>query len=392
LARRNFDEATRLFYSPRMLQLFSGADKKHIPVYRGLSGTDEQSPDKGASVEEFLIAVRKKDPIEYTVDRTELIVDNLSEDTEETIRITRRGWGYTDLTVRTEGDFLEIRRENLADRDFLGNICNLPVVIRYEALHAGKNTGRIILYNAYTRIEAEVVVHRADEPGSTVRKSEHKERQSLELQLIRGYVAYRLGKMRSREWLIETGKIISSMNSLAPDDVRFQLYTAHYLITASRENEAIWVLDKIRTSVEETCAYGETMRAYFLYLETLLSREEIKISAVEEILLGMLARDPDNWRIAWLLQFLFDDRTTGNAHRMRLYEEQFLYGCRSPILYIETVDLMGRDPSLLKKIDEFTLYVLAFAARHAAIRSSSSTGSCGSSCGKRRAVPGSTGS
>ena len=367
LARRNFDEATRLFYSPRMLQLFSGADKKHIPVYRGLSGTDEQSPDKGASVEEFLIAVRKKDPIEYTVDRTELIVDNLSEDTEETIRITRRGWGYTDLTVRTEGDFLEIRRENLADRDFLGNICNLPVVIRYEALHAGKNTGRIILYNAYTRIEAEVVVHRADEPGSTVRKSEHKERQSLEMQLIRGYVAYRLGKMRSREWLIETGKIISSMNSLAPDDVRFQLYTAQYLITASRENEAIWVLDKIRTSVEETCAYGETMRAYFLYLETLLSREEIKISAVEEILLGMLARDPDNWRIAWLLQFLFDDRTTGNAHRMRLYEEQFLYGCRSPILYIETVDLMGRDPSLLKKIDEFTLYVLAFAARHASI-------------------------
>ncbi|MCR5675277.1 MAG: DUF5717 family protein [Lachnospiraceae bacterium] len=366
LARQSFREAVRLFYSDGMLQLFGGADKKYLSIYRGLSGTDEGAADAAASVEEFLIAIRKKDPIEYTSDRTDLILDAVTEDVEETVRVSRRGWGFTRLFISTDGDFLEITRDVLADRDFLGNTCNLPVVIRYERLHAGKNFGRIILKNPYTKLTVDVVVTRGDEIRAAVR-DEAKQKQILEAELIRTYVDYRLDRMKSREWLLATGQIISRMNALAPDDVRMQLYTAHYLITASRESEAVWVLDRIRTSVEETCSYGETMRAYFLYLETLLSREDTKICAVEEILLGMLARNPDNWRIAWLLQFLFDDRATGNSRRMRLYEEQFHYGCRSPILYIETLDLMGRDPSLLKKIDEFTLYVLSFAAKYNAI-------------------------
>ncbi|MCR4763317.1 MAG: DUF5717 family protein [Lachnospiraceae bacterium] len=367
LARRNYDEAARLFYTPGMQQLFHGADKKYRSIYRGLSGTDEQAADKGESVEEFLIAVRKKDPIEYSADRAELVLESVTEDVEEIVKINRRGWGYTRLDIETDGAFLELRRSALSDRDFLGSSCNLPLIIRYASLHAGRNFGRIVLYNAYTKLEIAVAVTRGDDVQGAVRREEKKEKQALEFSLIHTYVEYRLGRMRSREWLLATGKIVSRMNGMAPDDVRFQLYTAHYLITASRENEAIWVLDRIRTSVEETCSYGETMRAYFLYLETLISREEKKISAVEEILNGMLARRPDDWRIAWLLQFLLDDRASGNAKRMRLYEEQFLCGCRSPILYIETIDLMGRDPSLLKKIDSFTLYVLAFAARHRAI-------------------------
>lgn len=368
LARRSFDAATRLFYDrERMYQFFLGADKKYRTIYRGLVGADQNSVDAGISVEEFLIAIRKKEPIVYEIDRTELFLDRVAEDQEETFRITRRGWGYTYLDIETDGAFLAVRKNRLSDRDFLGNVANLSVEIRSEELHEGRNFGSIRIHNAYTQLQIDVTVIRDSDSRTMDRKSEYREKQMMEMSLIRTYIAYRLGRMRSREWLLETGKIVSRMNTLAPDDVRFQMYTAHYLITASRENEAIWVLDRVRTSVEETGAYGDAMRAYFLYLETLLSRQENKISAVEEIIGGMLSRTPDDWRLAWLLQFLLHDHASGNARRMRLYEEQFEYGCRSPILYIEAIDLMGRDPSILKKIDPFTLYVLTFAARHHAI-------------------------
>ena len=365
LARRDFDEAAHLFYSPRLLHLFRGADRKYYSIYRGLSGTDSGAEEKGLHVEEFLIAIRKKEPMAYTVDRAEILLEAVTEDTEEILKITRRGWGYTALEIITDGPFLEVVKDTVRERDFLGNTCRLPVVIRFDKLHAGRNYGRITFKNNHTLLQVTVTCVRAAEAdikGVTSRAGK-REKQQAEADLIRTYVDYRMGRMRSREWLIETGKIVSRMNAMAPEDVIFQLYTAHYLITASREAEAIWVLDKVRTSVEETCSYGETMRAYFLYLETLISREDTKIGAVEEILKGMLARHPDDWRIAWLAQFLYDDRATGNARRMKLYAEQFAYGCRSPILYIEAIDLMGKDPTNLKKFDDFTLYCLSFAAR-----------------------------
>ena len=366
LARRDFDEAVRLFYVPGLTELFHGSERKYFSIYRGLSGTDTASDDRGHNIEEFLIAIRKKDPMEYSVDRTDIVLDRISEDTEEIITVTRKGWGYTRLDISVDGDFLVLHKDRLLDRDFLGNISRLPVDIRHDALHAGKNFGAVRLHSPYAELEVRIEVTRA---ADVVRgpQADHMKKQELEMKLIRSYVDYKLGKKRSREWLIETGKTVADMTAMAPDDVRFKLYTAHYLITAARESEAVWVLDGVRTSVEETVSYGNTMRAYFLYLETLISRDERKIGSVEEIITGMLRADPENWRLAWLLQFLFDDRSSGNARRMKLYTEQFENGCRSPLLYVEALDLMAQDPSVLKKLDDLALFCLTFAARHDAI-------------------------
>lgn len=355
LAKTDWKEAVDLFYSDEFISIFSGTEGQYESLYRGLS----EIPGNEQNVEEFLIAINKKQPMNFLLDVKEINTDYGSTSRDNTITVTRSGWGYSDLFVQIDGDFITLDKTCIKEDDYTGSSCHLKYRIRQDKLHNGNNFGKITFYNAFTRIELPVTVS-ADVSGvhPTV---DYQEKKKLIVQLVKIYENFSCKKITSRAWLSETGKIITKMNALDDTDLEFRLYTAHYYITAGRVNEGKWILDKCAKEVED--APGDTLYSYYLYLSTLSSREDNFVNDISERLEGIFRRNPDNWRIAWLLMYISEEFTSSGPRKWMTLESQFSFGCRSPILYLEAINLLNASPSMLTNLGDFELYSLEYGAK-----------------------------
>jgi len=355
LAKSDWNEAVNLFYSREFISIFKGNDAQYESLYRGLS----TNPDNIQNVEEFLIAINKKQPVQFTAEPGELLIDFNGLSHDHGIIITRSGWGYTSLKAKVDGDFITLDRTELSDDDFSGSSCRIKARIRPENLHEGRNYGKIILCNFFVTLEIPVTV--VVELSGRHLTSDYQEKKKLLVDLVRIYEDFSCKKIKSREWLSETGKIITKMNAIDDTDLETRLYTAHYYITAGRVNEGKWILDQAAREVEE--APGDTLYSYYLYLSTLCSREDAFINDISERLEGIFRRNPDNWRIAWLLLYIAEEYSASTPRKWMVLEEQFSFGCRSPILYLESMNLLNDSPSILTRLEEYELYVLEYGAK-----------------------------
>ncbi len=355
LAKSDWSEAADLFYSPDFITIFKGNDGHYESLYRGLAASDRNEQN----VEEFLIAINKKQPVTYLVDPQEIIIDftGLSHDT--TFTISRSGWGYTHLSILVDGDFISLDKYEISEEDFTGSACHVKLRLRTDRLHQGNNFGCITLENAFVNIRIPVEVS-VDLSGNHFR-SEYHEKKQLVVDLVKVYENFCCKKINSRAFLSETGKIVAKMNALDDKDLQFRLYTAHYYITAGRVNEGKWILDHVQGQAQE--APGDTLYCYYLYLSTLCSREEVYINDIAERIESIFKRNPDNWRISWLLQFVSEEYNQSSPRRWMMLEQQFSYGARSPIIYMEALNLLNETPAMLTKLEEYELYVLLYGAK-----------------------------
>ncbi|MBQ6587093.1 MAG: hypothetical protein IJI01_00275 [Butyrivibrio sp.] len=359
LAKTDWREAVDLFYSGEFISLFSGSEDSYESLYRGLS----EVPGNEQNVEEFLISINKKQPMAFFLDQKEVAIEYTSAVREIPVTITRSGWGYSDLKIRIDGDFLFVDRQEIVDDDFSATSCHTKLRIRPDKLHGGNNFGRVTFENAFTSVSLPVTVTVPVDNRHVT--ADYQEKKMLIVELVKAYESFSCKKITPRAWLSETGKIITKMNALDESDLEFRLYTAHYYITAGRVNEGKWLLDQMEREVEDSP--GDTLYSYFLYLSTLSSREDSFVNDISERMEGIFRRNPDNWRIAWLLQYISEEYTSSSPRKWMMLEQQFSYGCRSPILYLEAMSLLNETPSILTRLDEFELYVLEYGAKKGTI-------------------------
>ena len=359
LAKTDWDEAVDLFYSREFISVFKGNDAQYESLYRGLS----VNPDNIQNVEEFLISINKKQPVQFVAEPGSLEIDFNGLSHDHGIIITRNGWGYTSLKAEVDGEFMALDRYELSEEDFNGSSTRIKMFLRTEKLHEGRNYGRITLYNSFVRVEIPVTV--TVELSGRHLTADYQEKKKLLVDLVRTYESFSCKKIKSREWLSETGKIITKMNAIDDRDLETRLYTAHYYITAGRVNEGKWILDQAAREVEE--APGDTLYSYYLYLSTLCSREDAFINDISERLEGIFRRNPDDWRIAWLLLYIAEEYSSSSPRKWMVLEQQFKLGCRSPILYLESMNLLNDSPAILTKLEEYELYVLEYGAKRGII-------------------------
>lgn len=355
LAKTNWNEALDLYYSPAFISILKGNDERYESLYRGLSTTagNEQN------VEEFLISINKKHPVEFIPDQTKIMMDFTGIVNDHTLILTKNGWGYTYLNVETVGDFFYVDRDEIREEDFAKAICRIRLHLRTEELCEGNNFGKIVFYNCFTRLEVPVKVSVSLQDNHITEG--YREMKRLTVELVRIYESFGCKKITARVWLSETGKIISKMNAIDDKNIEVKLYTAHYYITAGRTAEGKEILDQIEREVQDTP--GDTLYSYFLYLSTLCSREENYVNDISETLEKIFKRNPDNWRIAWLIQFVSEEYSGSSPRKWMMLEQQFSYGCRSPILYMEAMNILNDTPAILTKLGDFELYVLEYGAK-----------------------------
>lgn len=357
LAKTNLDEALTLFYSPEFKRVFVGNDKQYLPIYCGLA----TYPGNRQNMEEFLISINKKQKIEYLTEEDRLFIEDPTGVVMSEINIIKNGWGFVNLEVFIDGDFLYVEKASLTDDDFLGNYCKLPIYIDSSLLHDGKNLGAVRLVGAYDCIEVPIVVWKH---GTKLRTRPTLEKQRLTVQMMDYYQAFRMKQIGTNTWLRETAKLVEKMAAIDENDLSCRLFHAQLLITEERNHEAGWILDHVKDSLECMEEENPVLWAYYLYLTTLLSRDETYIDKVTGQVQQIYKQNKNQWKIAWLLLYLSEEYSKSSTKKLMFLESQFDRGCSSPVIYIEALSLIGQNPALLMKMGRFEEQVLAYAAKN----------------------------
>ncbi len=350
LAKANMKEALRLFRSPMFATVIRKEDSHVHLLYQGLSS----GACEAQCMDEFLCAVNKKSRVEFIPMEKKFFVEDPLGVVQLVLPILRNGWGYTFLQVSCQGEFVFTEKEVLTEDDFLGERCSLPVYIDSQALHAGKNLGCVTLSNPYMKIKipVEVQIRR----GNLSR--ERREYKHNVVSLMELYQAFRLKKISMSTWYKESEKIVEKMILADEKNTAVRLFHAQLLLTKNRFNEAEWILTQVQALLEEK--KDMVLHGYYYYLMTLLKKDEEYTRRAANYVEKMYKRRGEYWQLAWLQLFLSEDLNRSVSGKWVFLEQQFARGCTSPVLYIEALQLLNQNPTLLRKLGEYELQVLYF--------------------------------
>ncbi len=355
LARSNWEEAVKLFSKPGFIDIINGNDVKYRDLYLGLKGRG----NKNYNLEEFLIGINKKQVVTYSVDKDSVRVVDPQGVVEGHIMLNRSSWGYTQVAVRVDGDFIAVDTNRLTEENFENDVCDYKYMIVEDLLHPGKNFGRITFKSLYGSVSVDITVvnNVIVKGGATTHK-----RKSIRFSLVRHYMDYATKRISQAKWIQLTEELLAHRAGFAEDDLENSLYQTHLLLVQERYNEAKWILDrKISPVIEDA---DNELYCYYLYLMTLYNVDEYYSREISDRMLSIYQKDETNWRVAWVLLNTSDEYKRNPARAYAFTIRQLSKGCNSPLFYVESIRLLNAMPSLLVHYDEDEKRLIYFAARN----------------------------
>lgn len=359
LARASWKEAVKFFYTKECKEICGSEQEEMFNLYRGFSG------DYGneENVEEFLIAIHKKQPITFSAVQKEIVITDIRGRVSEELQILRNGWGPVRLSVETKGDFLTVEKSWLTDDDFLGNLCRLPVFLDENRMHEGNNFAEVCFRHSHGSFSVPVTVRRLTlQAKAKDRRS--RDLKKCNLRLVRLYQELRMKRIDMDTWRSQVGDCIETMAHLMERSPVPKLFSAQLLITQDRMEEAGWILDHVEPFLENA---DPAVYCYYLYLTTLYNREESYVKQTTLEVEECYARNAGNWRIAWLILFLSRELNRSASKKWQFLEKQFEAGCLSPVLYLEALTLLNASPTLLTKLEGVEKRILIYGAKNGMI-------------------------
>lgn len=363
LAKSNWHEAVHLFYSDEFEELLKISDEDYVPIYRSLaeSGESEQN------VENFLVLAKKKTRISYSSDVSKVEMDTPEESTWLSCCIVREGWGYSNVKIRSEGDFISLDTTNITTEDFKKNVFELNYCIDRELLYRGDNKGKIIVEDRYNHIEIPIIVHCQSSFVNAVSSERKHKKELMEL-----YIDFRLGRINKQKWTRESMIIVNRMIHSNSDDLVARLYQTQVMIMEGRIQEAEQILDRlgmmISTASKEDATYNVVSKpeiaGYYYYLTSLCGKEEFEVRELAEKVEWLFAKNTDNWRLAWMLLYMRPDYVDNDNKKWLFIKKQYEVGMGSPVMFIEALQTMLRSPSVMTELSDFELAFLRFARRY----------------------------
>lgn len=357
LAKVNWTEAIQLFYHKDFSNIIKSNEIKESMLYRAI--TDVKPSNQ--AMEEFLIGIRKKDKIHFSVDKYELTIDNITERTMESLEIKKDQWGYIEITAVTDADFICIDKKKICTDDFIGSVYNFEFYIEPKYLHGGRNFGKIQLCSVYESVDIEVTV-RVVKDVSAIQKRMEKKKYLVKVMEL--YQDYRLKHIVTGVWAKDTIELLDTLHKLEPEEVMYPLMKAQCFIINKQKQEAEWLLNDFRRGWLDK---KHPVWGYYLYLMTLIEKEPNYIERLLKEIEDIFYRNPDSDLMFWVTLFLREKYTENSTLKLKALKEWVMKGCSSPYLYIEAFYLIWNEPYLLTALGKFELYILRWAVKHQAL-------------------------
>lgn len=360
LAASNWDEAYHLFYNRNFLNTIPYDNVYERLTYEGFAC----ARPSGQNMEEFLIGVNKKQPVSISVDKSEEIFMASKEPQSGCFTITKDNWGYTEIRLRTDCEFIKLSKPVLTLDDFIGKTYLYEYIIEASAMHAGRNFGRIYIDGVYQSFTIDITAGVRDDDGSISDIAVTKDIKECMVGIMELYTSFRLKRIVTGVWANETISILNHLHALVPDEHMYELMKAQAFIINRQRQEAKWILDDFKHSNPDKKA---PIWGYYLYLMTLLEREPSYVDNMTHEVELIFYENPDSVLLFWVLLFLRDQYFDDSAGKLKDIKYWVLRGCSSPYLYIEAYYLISQDPYLIKELSVFELRILSWAVKEKAL-------------------------
>lgn len=360
LAASNWDEAYHLFYNRNFLNTIPYDNVYERLTYEGFAC----ARPSGQNMEEFLIGVNKKKPVSISVDKSEEIFMASKEPQSGCFTITKDNWGYTEIRLRTDCEFIKLSKPVLTHDDFIGKTYLYEYIIDASAMHAGRNFGRIYIDGVYQSFTIDITAGVRDDDDSISGIAVSKDIKECMVGIMELYTSFRLKRIVTGVWANETISILNHLHALMPDEHMYELMKAQAFIINRQRQEAKWILDDFKHSNPDKKA---PIWGYYLYLMTLLEREPSYIDNMTHEVELIFYENPDSVLLFWVLLFLRNQYFDDNAGKLKDIKYWVLRGCSSPYLYIEAYYLISQDPYLIKELSVFELRILSWAVKKKAL-------------------------
>ena len=369
------DEACHVFERPDFEKIFIKSDMATAAIYRTL----RKGSNVRMNIEEFLIAIRKKQPVSLmAVDENGkecgddvISYGQIDADYKDTLILHKNTWGYVDVPVVCDAPFVITDHRSVTSEDFAGNTFGLGYVIRKDRLHAGHNYARITVGTGENAVIRKIeVIRNTDSAGRNAdggsaggsRSQEHVVRLETAVGITQLYIDFRTHRIDVRDWAERSTRLLERAMSQFADEPLYKLMQAQIYCIEERDEEAEWLLDSVREDVladTSSIAY-----CYFLYVNSVHRRNESYTSEVRDILKKKYDYNSADWRILWMLFYLDSDYEHNQSIKLARIKELYHAGCHSPIMYLEACTIINSQPVFLRIFDEFERQVINFGCKY----------------------------
>lgn len=358
LAQKSYEEAFRIFRAPCFMNLIKETEIAEQLLYRAVGGRNANLQ----GMEEFLIGIRKKQRIRFTIEESDKEFCDVTEDTSGIIWIKKEQWGYAELNISSDNEAVMPVKSRITSEDFIGNFAEIAFVVKADKLHGGNNYAKFTIESLNQKETCEISVRKKWEQELEEREERIKGREKKQqlLRLTKLYLDFRMKRIVTGVWTQESCACLEWLKELEPDNLWYDLYRAQTLLVNKQRQEAEWILDEFR---REPIEKDSTLYAYYLYLTTLQEKEPFYVAKVWNQVQEIYRRNQEDMKMFLLVLFLDPQLNQSKSRKLAAIEEKVAQGMQSPLLYMEAYYLLQNDVYLLLKLGDFERKVLYWAAK-----------------------------
>lgn len=361
MARQDYEMALRVFEYRDFVSVPFMHNMHIRAVYDGLKGHG----NRYGQLEQFLIALRLKDPVRLEVKELSREYYGLEQAVEGEIEIQRIGWGYLPAAVSVDGNFIQIGKKTLEDEDFVDGICHFPYRISPGGLHGGKNLGTVTFETMNDTITVKFYassvhpVSRTESGAEGVSRPAGRFARYFSLRLD-----YESGAHEASTLLNQMMEELKQLRMTGGPSMELSLMQAELYQMAGHREEAMSALLECKEDVFNGRLARPGYYCLFQYVLLLLQPDEEKMKS----LIRLLEKYQQDWPEDYLLFYLYtrcEERYCFENPGEMLTQMKVLYGegCHSPFLYQQALAVWNDAPQLLYGMGRFELQAMHFGAR-----------------------------
>ncbi|MCD7825808.1 MAG: DUF5717 family protein [Clostridiaceae bacterium] len=343
VAKENADEAATLFRSPHFEEVLLQRDNVNIELYRGLS----KGASRGIAMEEFLIAIHKKIPIQLSVSQTSFQYENCEKSFTDKFVITKDNWGYGEYHIQSDSEFVVPERKIIWSEDFVGNTYSLPFLVDVEKMQASRNYARITVSCVRQTIEITVQVNKISKNHEAVQEGLANQKNLY--QLLHLYLEFCMSHIDRDAYLHAMGDIVYSMEKTGMSLVT-QLFRIHLGIMEHREQTVRNGLAFLETQEEKLKKADVSLYCACFYLRGLWADNDEVVNACIKEIKECYEKDTSNWKLLWFLLYLSPVYRQSDRKKYEDILAQLDRNCHSPVLFLEICSLLNDMPELLTEL------------------------------------------
>ena len=212
----------------------------------------------------------------------------------ERLLIEKDTWGYARLFVKTVGDFVKVYKKELTTEDFLGSYYELEYMIYPEAFRQGNNYGKIIISTFQKTIEIPV---NCIQEVKDVQQTQRRSVRSSVYDIFNNFLKLSMDRMSREDWIRQTREAIDCCRNNS-NELIYELMEAHFSILAGEEDNAHEILDG--KNGREIRHYSVVYYGYYLYLTSLLRKDEDYTRFALDKIESDYGRQYDYWQLLWV--------------------------------------------------------------------------------------------